>query len=270
VGKNLLAEKVDTFITSNKTIEFVMLGFPCKSKNSRDKVFGTLPDLGELLSFQNFTAFNDEIKKFHAPGVNFNVCTDGFVFNELLQIPDNVVYDYKAMNMDYSKGMPITWFDLTDFYEKENLNNARTKLSNQFGVSEEKLSSEILLNPDVNYLYKGMIIFMTQELAINNYVSGNQLHKAAKALTRQMMFANEAYSNLVRHNFSHCVRLSMHPSINNGNKYSFQLIKSKRADKSAWHCVILKDGKEYVTMHKKMRLLLATKLNMLMEDRLTM
>ncbi len=66
-----------------------------------------------------------------------------------------------------------------------------------------------------------------------------------------MMMRNEAWSNLVKNEFTDHIRISMHPSINNGAKYSFKLIKGDRANLSAWHCAIYLDGEEYVTIHRK-------------------
>lgn len=65
-----------------------------------------------------------------------------------------------------------------------------------------------------------------------------------------MMFRNEAYSNLVKAEFADCIRLSMHPSVNNGAKYSFQLIPGARH--SAWHSSIAlyNDGR-IETIHRK-------------------
>jgi pyoverdine/dityrosine biosynthesis protein Dit1 len=93
---------------------------------------------------------------------------------------------------------------------------------------------------------------MEEELRPRGFTSGNQLTKAAKSLTREMMLRNEAYSNLVKKEFSSMVRLSMHPSVNNGAKYSFQLIPSPKAHHSAWHCalVVNNDG-SLETMHRK-------------------
>lgn len=53
-----------------------------------------------------------------------------------------------------------------------------------------------------------MIRFMEEELANREHASKSQLHKAAKKLAKQMMFANESYSGLVAKEFAHAIRLS--------------------------------------------------------------
>lgn len=251
-GKYILAEKLEKMIGNDAPLSFVMLGFPFKSTNQRDKVIGNVPDLGERLTIDNFTEFDKQIKLVYAPGVEIVIVSDGYVFNDLLHLNDGIVEAYKEISIDMAKNAPIQFYDLNDFYNKRiRLSEKRTKVVEQFGISEAKLDAEILTNPDVNFLYRGMIHFMTEELQAHPFVSHSQLQKAAKKLTREMMFRNEAYSNLVREEFSSYVRLSMHPSMDNGNKYSFKLIPGENTRHSAWHSAILMDKCEYITIHKK-------------------
>jgi pyoverdine/dityrosine biosynthesis protein Dit1 len=253
VGKQVLADKINSKVTTGEPIPFVMLGYPMKSANTRNKVIGTLPDLGEELSLKNFGQFNDAIKKIYPPGVNISIVSDGFIFSDLLGISDTTVEDYEQRSIDLAKVAPIRWYDLRDFYGGQgHLANMRAKVVEQFGITPVELERRILMEPDVNYLYRGMSIFMEEELAVKEFPSRNQLHKAAKLLTREMMLRNEAYSALIAHEFKDSVRLSMHNSINNGKKYSFQLIRSPKATRSPWHSVVYvnPDG-VYETLHRK-------------------
>lgn len=108
----------------------------------------------------------------------------------------------------------------------------------------------ILFEPDTTSLYRGMIRFMGEELAMYEYPSNNQREKAAKKLAREMMFRNEAYSNLVTHEFGNMIRLSMHQSTNSGKKFSFKLLPGDQKH-SAWHSAIVKSGESIMTMHRK-------------------
>lgn len=252
VGRPVLLEKLSKFVDRGKEIPFVMLGFPFKSTNLRDKVIGQTPDLAEKVTLDNFSAFNADIKAVYKPGVNISIASDGFIFNDLLKVDDGTVYDYQSITACLAKrtGAPMKFYNISDFYHTD-LNTARESVVAQFALSPEKLEQEILINPDVNFLYRGMTHFMMEELADKGYPSKNQVQKAAKKLTRQMMIRNEAWSNLVKHEFKDHIRLSMHPSVNNGDKYSFKLIKGEHANYSAWHCAIYVNGTEYVTIHKK-------------------
>lgn len=250
VGKAILENRIASFIGAGKPIDFVMLGFPFKSTNTRDKVLGIRPDMGEKVTIDNFTKFNNQIKKAYAPGVNISIVSDGYIFNDLLDVPDNVVREYKDVSEDMAKESPLKWFDLNDFYSTSLVEN-RAKVVEHFGITPEKLEQDILMNPDVNTLYRGMILFMEEELAMKSFVSKSQQQKAAKKLAREMMFRNEAYSNLVRKEFASHIRLSMHPSVNNGAKYSFKLIPGNNTRHSAWHSVLVVKDETYTTMHKK-------------------
>lgn len=250
-GKAILADKIQGFVSRGKPIEFSMLGYPFKSMNNRDKVLGTLPDLGEQLSIENFGRFNAQIQQVYSPGVQLHLISDGLVFNDLMDVPESTVDQYREVVMDMSAGLPISWYQARDFYPGKSDATMRQKVMDQFGITAEKLERDILFDPDVNFLYRGMIKFMTGDLAIRDFVSNSQLHKAAKKMAREMMFRNEAYSALVRSEFSDKIRLSMHPSVNNGVKYSFQLIPSERAWTSPWHCAILTDTEGIATVHRK-------------------
>lgn len=252
-GKQVMIDKLLTFISVNKPIKFSIMGFPMKSPNDRDKVIGNRPDLAEEMTLKNFNAFNQAVKVVYPPGIQVSIISDGFAFNDVMNVTDKIVEQYQEISMDMSKDMSINWFNLKDFYDRNtNLNTLRDKLISQHGITEQELEQRILFDPDVNMLYKGMIRFMNLDIAIRDYSSKSQLQKHAKIMARTMMFRNEAYSKLVQSEFSDHIRLSMHPSINNGTKFSFQLIRSEHAWTSAWHCALMirEDG-EVETIHRK-------------------
>lgn len=250
-GKTKLASQVCSYVRANKPIEFVMLGYPMKSPNARDKVLGVLPDLGEEASMRNFASFNEAVKQWHAPGVNITIVSDGYVFSDVMQVSDKVVAAYEEATIEMAKQAPVQWYNLTDFYSRnQTISGLRNKLINQFGITEADLEQRVLFDPDVNNLYRGMIRFMEQDLAIHSYDSNNQLHKAAKRTAREMMLRNEAYSQLVGTEFGDYIRLSMHTTTN-VKKFGFQLIPGTNAHHSPWHSAVVDTGTELITIHKK-------------------
>ena len=252
-GKQVLFDKINTFVTKNQVIKFSMLGFPFKSPNHRDKTISELPDLAEQLTIDNFKAFANMIKAVYPPGIQLNIVSDGLAFNDIMDVPVVTVDQYHEITMDMAKDVPLNILTMRDFFDKnKSLDSMRDTINNSFGITNEELERRILFDPDVNMLYKGMIKFMNLDLAIRYYSSNSQLQKASKKMARDMMFRNESYSKLVQTEMSDHIRLSMHPSINNGTKFSFQLIRSPKVWTSAWHCAILitKDN-EVATIHKK-------------------
>lgn len=251
VGKQVLADRIDKFVGANTPISFAILGLPFKSTNHRDKVLGPLPDLGEELTIRNLETFNADIKSIYAPGIKILVASDGYMFNDILGVPDAEVQQYKEITKSFATNSTVSILDINDFYTGSNSTETkRDKLMLQFGYTWDKMEQEILFNPDVNILYKGMIRFMEEELADKPFASNSQRHKEAKRLSREMMLRNEAYNKLTRTELSSSIRLSMHSSVNNGYKYSFKLIPGAHTHHSAWHSCILIDGKQAITLHK--------------------
>jgi pyoverdine/dityrosine biosynthesis protein Dit1 len=253
IGKTVLAGRIDQMVSKKQPIKFAMLGFPFKSTNLRDKVLSPYPDKGEELTVKNFAAMNEKIKQVYAPGMSLSILSDGYVFNDLLNIPDEVAFEYLEISKQFGadQGAPLEWYTLKAFYNGWDINKMREKMNSQFGITEQELQYRIIYDADVNYLYRGMIKFMSEELADKNYTTSSQRQKAAKSLVRRMMLRNEAYDNMVRHIFKEHIRLSMHPSVNNGKKYSIKLIDSPYARHSAWHSAVVFDGDSVLTMHKK-------------------
>ncbi len=107
-----------------------------------------------------------------------------------------------------------------------------------------------MLDPNVNQLYRGMIRFMNEEIAMQPFPNNTQRQKRAKIMAREAMFRNEAYSALIQHTFTDHIRLSIHNSTNDGTKYSFQMIPGKSMH-SPWHSalVVHNDG-QFETMHR--------------------
>lgn len=239
-GKQALADKLFKFVANNEPLKFSMLGYPMKSPNTRDKVLGDMPDLGEQKSLENFRDFDNAIREVYAPGIDVAIISDGYIFSDIMGVSNTTVAQYEEIAKDMARVAPIRWYDMTDFYPNSLcIPDVREKVMEQYGINEEVLTKRILMDPDVNTLYRGMIMFMEQDLAMQSFPSRNQLQKRAKIVAREMMFRNEAYSALIRDNFSDHIRLSMHQSVNSGTKYSFQLIRSPLVHKSPWHSAIL-------------------------------
>lgn len=252
-GRAVLQEKILVFTSQNKPIKFSIMGFPMKSTNVRDKVLGALPDMAEELTLRNFAEFDRQVREVYSPGIEVVIASDGFAFSDVLGVTERTVDMYQEVSESMIGQAPVRILNLRDFYNhKSTINALQGKLNEQFGITNEELSRRILMDVDVNTLYKGMLRFMYEEVANREFTSRNQQEKAAKLLTREMMLRNEAYSGLVRSNLGDHIRLSMHPSINNGVKYSFNLINSPLAHHSAWHAtVVLSESGPVQTMHKK-------------------
>lgn len=246
-GKDVMTSKIESAVSNNKPVEFVMLGYPFKSTNTMTKVLGVTPDRNEKESIDRIIQFTKKIETVYSPGAKFNIASDGYAFNDLLEVSDMTVEQYKELCLALRTSNAFNILDMKDFYPS--LSIGREKVMGQFGITDEELEQKILFDINTNWLYRGMIRFMEEELMMKDFPSRNQRHIAAKKLTKQMMLRNEAWSNLVNHEFSDNIRLSMHQTINDGKKFSFDLIEG--AKHSPWHSVLVDDGGIITTMHKK-------------------
>lgn len=250
VGKPILHDRITKFVENNEPIKFSMLGYPFKSRNIRDKVLGDMPDFGEQKSLEHIRYFNSRIRQIYNPGIKISVISDGLIFSDLWGICDDCVDAYGNIVRDIGKCECIQFYDMRDFYPlNTNMDVIREKIVSQHGITSEELERRILLDPNVNALYRGMIFFMFEELAMDNFPSKTQHQKQAKIKAREMMFRNEAYTNLIHSQFGDHIRLSIHNSTNDGTKYSFQLIKG--GTHSPWHAALVVHKDESLsTMHK--------------------
>ena len=72
---------VHKHVEAEQPIQILLPGFPFKSPNSKDKVLGVLPDLGEELALGHLNSIGDNIKAVYEPGAEIYICSDGLVYN---------------------------------------------------------------------------------------------------------------------------------------------------------------------------------------------
>ncbi|MBP7708304.1 isocyanide synthase family protein [Candidatus Pacearchaeota archaeon] len=262
-GKDSFLARAERFISRGEAIQFVMPGFPAKSPNDVYKVLGTFPDGAEEVAFLQFEDFARKVDRVYTPGVNIHLVSDGFVFNDLVGVPDENVRKYASACKELTRGMPIKWHNVFDFYPNTNKAELISGILTEFGMSDEELRERIQKDPDTTMLYNGMHKFMQQDLRWPAEYSKNRIKEEAKPVAKEMIKRSEAYTGLIKKVFPDCVRLSCHPSVNDGAKYSWQFIPGDMSWGAPWHNVLkidpqgkysltkreiaLKDGLEIVT-----------------------
>lgn len=68
-------------VKKQEPIRMILPAFPFKSPNSRDKVLGTLPDLGEELALFHLNGLCENIARIYEPGADVYISSDGLVYN---------------------------------------------------------------------------------------------------------------------------------------------------------------------------------------------
>jgi pyoverdine/dityrosine biosynthesis protein Dit1 len=72
---------VEGQVARKEPIRMLLPGFPFKSPNTRDKVLGVLPDLGEELALKHLDGLCEQIKEVYEYGAECHITSDGLVYN---------------------------------------------------------------------------------------------------------------------------------------------------------------------------------------------
>lgn len=73
-------------VERKEPIRMLLPGFPFKSPNTKDKVLGVLPDLGEELALKHVNGIAEKIKAIYEYGAEVHVTSDGLVYNGMPRI----------------------------------------------------------------------------------------------------------------------------------------------------------------------------------------
>ena len=68
-------------VERKEPVRMLLPGFPFKSPNTRDKVLGVLPDLGEELALKHLDGLCEKIKAVYERGAECHITSDGLVYN---------------------------------------------------------------------------------------------------------------------------------------------------------------------------------------------
>lgn len=85
-GKTKFLPIVEEHVIRNESIPMVLPAFPFKSPNRKDKVIGSLPDLGEELGLMHLNGLCESIAEIYEPGANVAITSDGLVYNGTLEL----------------------------------------------------------------------------------------------------------------------------------------------------------------------------------------
>lgn len=82
-GRPKFLSVIDQFVIAGTQVQMCLPGFPFKSANKIDKVFGILPDKAEQLALQRLHTMCLRIGDVYPPGAKLTVISDGLVYNGL-------------------------------------------------------------------------------------------------------------------------------------------------------------------------------------------
>lgn len=244
--------KIKHYIQNKQRIVMLLPAFPGKSPN-RHKTLSNQPDLAEYLALDELGALCKEITKVYSHGVEIKICSDGYVFSDLVRIPDAEVNDYTNSIYEYTKQhFPEDWFsvyDLADSYEEiAELDSAREELLIEYGESIYSLKDKIKNNAGDLAMYRGITRFLFEDFTgLDSFqnTSKTQIQKLARQTAYRVIQRSNAWSDLIAKQFPDAVRLSIHPQMRESAKIGIKMIPNQDAWRTPWHSVAVKKGSEY-------------------------
>ncbi|KAI9677069.1 MAG: hypothetical protein M1817_006908 [Caeruleum heppii] len=263
-GRAYFIERLRFYTSRMARIDFCLPAFPCKSSNP-DKVTGIDPDKGEAIALRGLEAFVEAVQKVYAPGVKVYIVSDGHVFSDCIGVNDNIVDYYsealirmKTHVLEEQNESRVGFLSLPDLFFSDKNNANRFDATFVKGVEvqhfldtelteEAELSRKVLamgcqidkaaLKAQVNgpnqallALYRGFSKFMLEDLALHpktEKLSRSQSKKLSSKIAFEMIYRNQAYSNLIELVLPLHVRLSIHAHKNSGPKFGVQLLSNE-------------------------------------------
>ncbi|KAL6704707.1 hypothetical protein ACN47E_007989 [Coniothyrium glycines] len=243
-------------VKAQKPVRMVLPAFPFKSPNTDDKVLGTLPDRAEIVALAHLNGLCAAIEDVYAPGAILVIVSDGIVYNDLLGVPDHIVWSYgrklRALaqsrsynNIQFSQLRDLLALDsmdeqLDDMSYAAAASVMRLSLMNKYGDSSwgESLPKSFAKECDNRKTtYCGYLKFLEMDLACTYPVgkdrTKSRYKKGIEKIAKAMLRRGDAFAKAVRSRFPDHVRLSIHPS-NGEDKISINTLPSSITI-TPWH-----------------------------------
>jgi L-tyrosine isonitrile synthase len=242
--------KIQEMIKNNEPIKMVLPAFPGKSPN-RNKTLSKLPDLAEKNSIDNLNKLCKEIAEIYPHGVSMIICSDGYVFSDLVRIPDEDVSTYTESIRDYyQENYPghFEYYDIIDAYpELKSLDAAREELLVCHGESLIRLTEKANTDKEILSMYRGISKFLYEDFSgIKEFdgLSNTQIQKAAKSTALRVIQRSNAWGELLETTFPNALRLSIHPQFRVSKKIGITMSKTSDCWRTPWHSVAIKKNDE--------------------------
>ncbi|RAH71291.1 isocyanide synthase family protein [Aspergillus aculeatinus CBS 121060] len=236
------------------------------SPNYQDKTLGVLPDLGKELALQHLNGLCLNITQIYSPGVEVHISSDGLVYNDILGVPDEVVWDYgealRQIAVDQNLAH-IRFIRLADLLEhpgstKEFYVAHASCLRRELTLRLQDLAFDpreaIKADMDLLLTYRVYIKFLTKDLAHRPRLAKYRPARAEEIsqTARRMLARGQIYASAIKAQRGDYVRLSIHESTAS-HKLSISLLpqdEMRSIGHTPWHvCVVVGLDGAYRTAH---------------------
>ncbi|MFF2541856.1 L-tyrosine/L-tryptophan isonitrile synthase family protein [Kitasatospora sp. NPDC058063] len=234
-----LAQLAD-FITAGEPIVLTLPGFPCKSPNPA-KVLGHLPDEGERLSLTFLDGLCAEIGRLYAPGARILICSDGHIFGDLINVPDDHIdaYSDALTAMIAREGLTrLDTFDLRAVLGDLPYDEKRARVHARYAPSVEELREQVLTEEETLRLYRGITRFLTED-TVGFTGTRSALQRECRRRAYGVIQRSRAWGELIAEHHPRAVRLSIHPQPAGASKFGIRLLAAADAWITPWHSAVL-------------------------------
>lgn len=253
--------QVISAIEKREPITFVLPAFPAKSPNPA-KVLGTLPDMAERLSLEFLNSLCEQIQKVYSPGAKVIICSDGRVFNDVLDINDSDVTRYQkglANLLKETSFVSADTFNLDEVYEGLSFEQMRQRMMEQYGEPLDTIKdsvrrgSQMLCrteDEEIHRHYCGMIRFLVEDaMRPGQTLSRTALQKTCRQRAYVVIQRSKAWGALIAERFPNAVRLSIHPQTCGTPKLGIRLMEAENW-MTPWHGVAVDVGGNFVLLKR--------------------
>ena len=248
-----LFKQILQFVSEHQPILFVLPGFPCKSPNVK-KVLGTLPDLAEKLSLRFLSQFCNLLQKLYAPGARIVICSDGYVFGDLIRVSDRVIHDYalSLRKMIEVEHLPcFDFFHLGHAYDNLNTNQKRQRLVTDWAMPLNDIRATLLSNESNLQLYRGITRFLIDDIGFDSDMSKTALQRLCQQRALSVIQRSWAWGDVVAYYYPNAIRLSIHPQPVDSTKFGILLSPASEKWITPWHGVCVLTESSYVMMKQE-------------------
>ncbi|MCJ1399865.1 hypothetical protein MMC11_003068 [Xylographa trunciseda] len=269
LGKLDFLSVIQGYIDAGKPVRMIIPAFPFKSPNRVEKVLGASPDLGEELALVHLNGLCETVTEVYRPGAEITILSDGIVYNDILGIADDEVWEYGEClrALAISKGLQYIRFsrigDVLGIHHNglkkdEYMTHAscyRRELIAKFGDPNFDVRRQIKDDKDTCMTYRGYLKFLAVDLkrCSSTEVTSTKakFKNHVKDVATAMIVRGKIFAKALHSGFPDYVRLSIHPSVGK-TKLPIQLIPQRTGafGMTPWHCSIAVgiDG-SYQTVH---------------------
>lgn len=253
--------RVISAIEKRQPITFVLPAFPAKSPNPA-KVLGTLPDMAERLALEFLNKLCTQIQKIYSPGAQVILCSDGRVFNDVLDINDNDVTHYQqelALLLNETSFVSASTFNLDDVYSDLSFDQMRHRLMEQYGEPLEIIRDSVrkgnsmpcsIEDEETHRHYCGTTRFLFEDaMRPGQTLSRTALQKSSRQRAYVVIQRSRAWSALIEERFPNAVRLSIHPQTCGTPKLGIRLMEAENW-MTPWHGVAVNVGGSFVLLKR--------------------